>query len=259
MSALSERTVPMHILAARWETIIDRYTLCNLTKPEDKLIALSGIAKHAQIILNDEYLAGLWKKALPHQLLWRRQRASEYLKKSAVYRAPTWSWASVDGRISSGKYDTAFTLIHILKVSITPKSSDVTGQVVGGFIKMSAPLINISTRQLDSETYYQKSWAGHGAFTSNSILEFEFTFDTGRPLAVASYYIVLHAYQHWQRAIVLEKVPSQKGHFKRCGVVEISIHENLDMSPMISEHITFEAMDWCESDDGDGYYTFTII
>jgi len=40
-----------------WERIVEAYTACQLTKAEDKLIALSGIAKHMQPILgNDEYL-----------------------------------------------------------------------------------------------------------------------------------------------------------------------------------------------------------
>jgi hypothetical protein len=43
-----------------WEVnIVDPYLKCVLTKPEDKLIAISGIAKVFQDILQDEYLAGL--------------------------------------------------------------------------------------------------------------------------------------------------------------------------------------------------------
>ena len=49
--------------------LISLYTAASLTEAEDKLVAISGIAQRMQRILDDEYLAGLWRKDLPHQLL----------------------------------------------------------------------------------------------------------------------------------------------------------------------------------------------
>ncbi len=54
---------------AYWNGIIDVYTRSSLTRQEDKLIALSGIAQEMSILLNDEYLAGLWKNNVSSQLL----------------------------------------------------------------------------------------------------------------------------------------------------------------------------------------------
>jgi hypothetical protein len=46
-----------------------------------------------------EYLAGIWSKNIAVGLSWGRPWA--LLKKTPSYRAPSWSWASLDGRISS--------------------------------------------------------------------------------------------------------------------------------------------------------------
>lgn len=49
--------------------ILGIYTRSSLTRPEDKLIALSGLVKELSLLLNDNYLAGLWKNRLASQLL----------------------------------------------------------------------------------------------------------------------------------------------------------------------------------------------
>lgn len=54
-----------------WFDLIKEYGACNITKQEDKLYALVGVAKFLQPILNDVYLAGLWQKDLPYNLTWR--------------------------------------------------------------------------------------------------------------------------------------------------------------------------------------------
>jgi len=53
-----------------WAQIIEHYTQRKLTNGEDKLVAVSALAKEIGAILNDEYLAGIWRKTLPWGLLW---------------------------------------------------------------------------------------------------------------------------------------------------------------------------------------------
>lgn len=47
-----------------------------LTRPEDKLVALSGLVKEISLILNDNYLADLWKNRFASQLLWSVSKAN---------------------------------------------------------------------------------------------------------------------------------------------------------------------------------------
>jgi len=44
-----------------WHNIIEHYSGCALTKPGDKLVAISGLAKVFKHFTGDEYVAGLWR------------------------------------------------------------------------------------------------------------------------------------------------------------------------------------------------------
>lgn len=79
-----------------WNDILRTYVQCSLTKAEDKLIALSGVAKDFASAAGDEYLAGLWRRNLINELLWSVGEPWEEPRPStrpSRYRAPSWSWA----------------------------------------------------------------------------------------------------------------------------------------------------------------------
>lgn len=86
-----------------WYDLVEDYTLRSITQASDKLPALSGLAKcHHED--NVQYLAGIWSSQLPGALLWRSvdRNATRLLKaeKNDTYIAPSWSWASIQGRIT---------------------------------------------------------------------------------------------------------------------------------------------------------------
>lgn len=83
-----------------WVDIIRTFTKANLSFGADRLPALSGIAARQQQITGDSYLAGLWKSSLFEQLTWNLRESKALLKPRPSWRAPTWSWASVDGEAS---------------------------------------------------------------------------------------------------------------------------------------------------------------
>ncbi|CAG8957017.1 hypothetical protein HYFRA_00012497 [Hymenoscyphus fraxineus] len=83
-----------------WRTLCNHYSRRTLTYEKDKLPAISGMAR--QILKKKEmrgsaYLAGLWRENLLHDLFWQ---PVEGARKAAVYRAPSWSWAAIEGHIS---------------------------------------------------------------------------------------------------------------------------------------------------------------
>ena len=88
---------PSTALYQLWDKFVKQYSRADLTFPEkDKLYAISGLAR--LIGIEDEYLDGLWRKELPRQLLW--STGEGWHRRPAQYRAPSWSWASIDGSIS---------------------------------------------------------------------------------------------------------------------------------------------------------------
>lgn len=127
-----------------WYRIVKTYMECDLTKSEDKLIALSGLAKKMQVILKDEYFAGLLGTLLPSQLLWNVSRCQQADGRPSCrpfpYRAPSWSWASVDGRVYPGGASREGIMISILKSDTTPVTSNVAGQLKDAFLLIKGSL-----------------------------------------------------------------------------------------------------------------------
>jgi hypothetical protein len=86
------RLAPQEASAAQlWRTMVSRYSRLNLTMEKDIFPALSGLAKQINREIKDAYVAGLWKKSLPIDLLW--QVSSHKNESQPQWRAPTWSWA----------------------------------------------------------------------------------------------------------------------------------------------------------------------
>ena len=82
---------------ANWTELVYKYSKRALTEPSDKLPALAGIASRYQNDTNDIYCAGLCKANLLTGLKWHVPEPADH--RPSVYRAPTWSWASVFGEI----------------------------------------------------------------------------------------------------------------------------------------------------------------
>lgn len=96
--------------ADSWKHILQSYTARNLTNPHDKLPALAAIAQRYSDSTGSEYLAGLWRPTFRQDLLWRYapdlplvivSDGGNPLLHVKEYRAPSWSWAAVDGLITS--------------------------------------------------------------------------------------------------------------------------------------------------------------
>ena len=124
-----------------WREMVTIYSGCSLTKPEDKLIALSGIAEHLRHVTCDEYMAGMWRRTMAFDLpWWRDTELRDSLPRSRVeYRAPSWSWASVEGTITFPQMSGGFyePLINVVEANLAYlNDQDVTGGLVGGSIKI---------------------------------------------------------------------------------------------------------------------------
>ncbi|KAF4925691.1 hypothetical protein CGCVW01_v003441 [Colletotrichum viniferum] len=123
-----------------WNSIVRSYSDTHLTKASDKLIALSGIAKDFQTKINDTYVVGMWYSTLESSLLWHVSRQSQIDGSPSVrpelYRAPTFSWASIDGRINTAGPSKENLLIEVFDLHLDHVSQDTTGLVTGGYLDL---------------------------------------------------------------------------------------------------------------------------
>ncbi|KAK1782229.1 hypothetical protein QBC45DRAFT_308149, partial [Copromyces sp. CBS 386.78] len=82
-----------------WYAQIRVYSNRDITEKKDRLIASTGIAqRYAQDreCSLDDYLAGIWPQEFPQSLCFLSTRGKPSYRPDE-YRAPFWSWASVEG------------------------------------------------------------------------------------------------------------------------------------------------------------------
>ncbi len=123
---------PLHV----WNWIVRRYTERSLTYGSDKLPALSGIANFFGPKLDGQYLAGIWQNEdFSRQLAWYVDLKPSDLQLRPDYRAPTWSWASVDGPVRFAEPRQHYKpMIKLIQAEVTPSGNDRTGAVKHGFL-----------------------------------------------------------------------------------------------------------------------------
>lgn len=86
-----------------WWAALNEYSMRSLTKSYDKLPAIKGLAiyihdSYLQGRTDDQYVMGMWLNQITAGLLWYVDLGSDR-NRPETYRAPSWSWASVDGVI----------------------------------------------------------------------------------------------------------------------------------------------------------------
>jgi hypothetical protein len=123
-----------------WSTIVGRYTERNLSNSRDKLLALTGLAQMIQRRYQQEensYIIRLWRKGFEGQLFWHLEEPEDKLPGSASrpspYRAPTWSWASIEGSGSillslwpaapAGKKQVFIKIVDVNSIPLVPGNS----------------------------------------------------------------------------------------------------------------------------------------
>lgn len=128
-----------------WHQLVEIYSRRQLTQHSDKLPALSGIANAISTVrIGDTYLAGLCKDSLSFDLTWRTQ-CGEWADstKPLEYRAPSWSWASVDGTIEHTHYlksagsENSTIAFDAAEAKVEPKGHSPFGQVRNGSLTLS--------------------------------------------------------------------------------------------------------------------------
>ena len=228
----SDNTMTSSKMHETWKDLVQHYSKCNLTMSGDKLVAISGIVKRLQPLFKTDYLAGLWRDDLLEQMLWhvdsndakRRFLAGE---KRPEYRAPSWSWASMDAPIQprANLFSNKHHIATIIEARVTPVTDDITGQIKGGYIRLRAPLFPVKLSTY--ETYLDLSWdwevLGRGYVATPDVWP-QYAIETLQfvPLLWTSY----TSQSKWVRlnfhGLLLQPVKGKHGVYQRWGFVEIS-------------------------------------
>ncbi|KAH9889086.1 heterokaryon incompatibility protein-domain-containing protein [Cubamyces lactineus] len=161
LSPGSEEWVAIH---KAWHNVVEEYVARSLTYPSDTLVACAGLAEVFGRALGSDYLAGLWRDSLLHDLLWfnRPNRAGPKAA-GRTYRAPSWSWAAIESTASSladgFSYGGAFSsdggsvpeeLVDVIECAVTLEDPNLPfGAVTDGFLVLRATLLGPYERWID--------------------------------------------------------------------------------------------------------------
>jgi len=137
-----------------WDAIIELYSASEITYNNDKLLAVAGLASSMSVVEpgepGDGYLAGLWQSSLPAYFLWKttKNELSRALPtRPAPFVAPTWSWASIIGKISLAScqhnYNSSDYLTVLQEAVVTNPHGYRFGAVIDGYVKLLGPLASV--------------------------------------------------------------------------------------------------------------------
>ena len=146
-----------------WSGVANTYAESSLTSPSDRLVVISGLAtdmKHALNALRPDhehrYLAGLWEEKLIDHLIWNMRGPGERVKE---YIAPSWSWASVEGRFNLGlRYpakENRIDFVEIKEAETEVLGNLDTGEVKGGWLRLVGPWMQLKLLPQDESAYWQ--------------------------------------------------------------------------------------------------------
>jgi len=145
------REIQRNDYTAWWATAVEVYSAAKLTFGRDKLVAISGIARQIHERFAETYIAGLWRNAeVEKQLCWNVESSRRFgnlepqLYPRPAYRAPSWSWASIDSAIEVDSFRAlhyhheTFTYVRVLDARTYPiGGQDQFGQINAGWIRIA--------------------------------------------------------------------------------------------------------------------------
>lgn len=143
-----------------WRNMVQDYASRELTHRTDKFPALSGLAREFAYMLDDEYVAGLWRKDLLKGLCWKWSSNRTRPQSTSNYE-PSWSWAKMnvpityelvrDDKIVRQKahekesvqisQDSRWIDPIFLHVSIIPEGRDKHGTLISGKIFLEGQIL----------------------------------------------------------------------------------------------------------------------
>ena len=157
-----------------WTEIVKTYSQTDLSVSSDRLPAISGLARRMHDLSKGtlgDYIAGMWEAGLINQLSWSAFSKS---RRSSLYQAPTWSWASLspaDGQhmwgISVGSQEYGWDQDWVPMAEVQGFRTDVVfdmyGSITGGSLTMRCSLFEMAVAtNLANEyfTYHRGSYNG---------------------------------------------------------------------------------------------------
>ncbi|KAL1848923.1 hypothetical protein Daus18300_013432 [Diaporthe australafricana] len=129
------------VVAQWYRGAVEEYTSRGLTNPDDRLVAISAVAKATFLNRRVRYVAGLWEDCILPGLCWHRDGKGQ---KNTASRCPSWSWASQLSRVTyraltyryGEPYQDSSDVAKVLNVQVVSSEKNPFGHVHSGHITL---------------------------------------------------------------------------------------------------------------------------
>ncbi|KAI1355948.1 heterokaryon incompatibility protein-domain-containing protein [Xylaria sp. FL0043] len=286
-----------------WSKIVSEYTGKAFSFHTDKLVALSGVSRLMARALGPEYFAGIWGRWMVSDLCWkvRRRFADTRLEdlppRPSPYRAPSWSWASLEEPIECDRsYNMSYNLqkrlpnvmvniidsdtesesedekledfmrsrsiASIISCDVECVTDDMMGAVAGGTLRVSSRLASLELQpEWKDDRYFVtcngSTWSYQLYDTTNGGNNVEIRLDC-KPPSLRFHCLPVLAPSSSLICLLLCPTGTQKGQFRRYGTIEIH-PDSLGLGKSVWEgFLQIANEDWLEFESRDEDGWYTI-
>lgn len=207
------------------QVVSQSYSRRKLTLPEDKLIALGGIARAFGRHFRTTYLAGLWVNDLAWGLSWRRRGP---IKRPKQYRAPSFSWAAIDAPV---EWPIAplkqVSCVTMSELDIRHVSKDMYGRVASCSMKLEGYLgkAKVAARKrISSQGVVDMTWELQsigGQYLGNAFMDDDDSSAKSDALTMVTYIILTRDEDSNSSQVLLIEATETETEYVRIGVAEI--------------------------------------
>ena len=287
----AESPPPLGLQITLWCDTVSAYSATCLTYPSDKLSALSGLSRRMYWPRRFRYYAGILEVGIVWMLLWQtalnnNKRITNQAIRTKDYRAPSWSWASVDGVIEFIDRTASSTpYVRILGVDITLVGNDEFGQVAGGRIQLRGHLLRAEFVETEAVlNSYRHTSFSHPLLLRSRNLDSDLKIEMSMQLDVFPFHergsldLDIHVNSDYEaigsrefflmplsyyssggfNGLILEKT-GLKGQFRRLGLFRTFTHEAVSVSMLANHRSALDADDYELYYGEDGQCVITII
>ena len=214
-------------------------------RDQERLMALSRIARQFSKTstmltgMEDAYLAGIWRGDLFKSLLWRIDTEFHRGQPSYPYphwrrprqsRAPTWSWASVEGATVTDPLTAMEEKASVAEVAVRRlDDKDPFGKVVSGVLRISGPFIdNLTVAAQCCDMNVPSDNQAHNLCLVGRPESYRFLFDVPRSdagsgevfcgLLLGTGYVGAGSKHKYYGILLLCQVPGRDNTYERVGV-----------------------------------------
>lgn len=271
-------------IKSRWQELVESYSPTSLTFAEDRLLAISALAKRfcsAMRMDPSEYLAGMWRDELPQSLIWRQDEMPGRSGPTAtgldlqMKYAPSWSWASLMVSVSAPSvyWFPLIATTEVVNIDLERRSENFFDGTKFCRLRLRGPICKVRRHLQNGTSWIQISEDSAFEELENSISVKKGTFivmlwDTTRKLTMDEFFL-LHIgtddKEVWDgsciRGLILRRT-TEHGTYTRVGAFLIPLRSEYSGSKLEDAFKgTFDTLrqgDYLDI-DRDGKYTIDVI